>query len=103
MQPASRLTHAAALFGCGAFVFLLFIGRPDIVNTHEARVAQTAREVAASGWPWRATLVEVPAPRLVETGGRKVLQGRPPPPPPPVHPPAGPPPTRGIPPPQTPL
>jgi 4-amino-4-deoxy-L-arabinose transferase-like glycosyltransferase len=34
--------------------FLLLLGRRDIVTSHEARVAQTARQMAASGWPWQA-------------------------------------------------
>jgi 4-amino-4-deoxy-L-arabinose transferase-like glycosyltransferase len=40
-------------------LFLPFLGRKDIVTSHEARVAQTAREMAASGWPWAAQDVDV--------------------------------------------
>jgi 4-amino-4-deoxy-L-arabinose transferase-like glycosyltransferase len=46
--------------------FLPFLGRRDIVISHEARVAQTARVMAVSGWPWNAKPVRVPAVHLVE-------------------------------------
>jgi 4-amino-4-deoxy-L-arabinose transferase-like glycosyltransferase len=74
MHRPTRHARAAAIFIAGALVFLLFIGRQDVTITHEARVAQTARETAASGWPWRARRVEVPAARLVVEGGRKFLK-----------------------------
>lgn len=48
-----------------AAVFLPFLGRRDIVISHEARVVQTAREMSASGWPWNAKPVTVPAVHLV--------------------------------------
>src|SRR2546422_764569 len=53
MLSRSRHTRAAVIFICGACAFLLLLGRQDVSITHEARVAQTAREMAASGWPWR--------------------------------------------------
>jgi len=34
-------------------MFLLLLGRRDITTSHEARVVQTARQMAAAGWPWR--------------------------------------------------
>jgi 4-amino-4-deoxy-L-arabinose transferase-like glycosyltransferase len=77
MARTTRHARAAAIFACGACVFLLLIGRQDVAITHEARVAQTAREMAASGWPWRAALVEVPAAHLVVEGGRKSLRADP--------------------------
>lgn len=43
-------------------LFLAFLGRRDIVTSHESRVAQTARLMAASGWPWSATPVTVARP-----------------------------------------
>jgi len=46
-------------------LFLPLLGRRDIVTSHEARVAQTAREMAASGWPWAARPVETPPAGLV--------------------------------------
>src|SRR5678816_3031129 len=60
------------LLACCAF--LLFLGRQDVTNTHEARVAQTARRMAASGWPWDAKPVEVPTVRLARDDGALDLQ-----------------------------
>jgi 4-amino-4-deoxy-L-arabinose transferase-like glycosyltransferase len=40
-------------------LFLPLLGRRDIVTSHEGRVAQTAREMAAAGWPWAARPVDV--------------------------------------------
>src|SRR3954469_12656109 len=77
MPRTTRHARAAAIFACGACVFLLLIGRQDVAITHEARVAQTAREMAASGWPWDASPVQVPAARLVVEGGRKALRADP--------------------------
>jgi len=77
MTRTTRHAPAAAIFACGACVFLLLLGRQDVAITHEARVAQTAREMAASGWPWRAAPVEVPAARLVVDGGHKALHADP--------------------------
>jgi len=63
--PSSvRILLALAL---GAVVFLAFLGRRDITTSHEARVAQTGREMAEAGWPWSAKLTGVPAPELVKT------------------------------------
>ncbi|MDB5356895.1 MAG: glycosyl transferase family 39 [Phycisphaerales bacterium] len=41
-----------ALFSAAAF--LLFLSGPDIVTSHEARVALPARQMADAGWPWAA-------------------------------------------------
>lgn len=56
--------------------FLPFLGRRDIVTSHEARVVQVAREMAASGWPWNAELVEVPAVEVVKVHGRTETRAR---------------------------
>src|SRR2546425_690415 len=53
--------------------FLALLGRKDIVTSHEARVAQTARVMAASGWPWSVQPVSVPVMRMVEIDGIKQL------------------------------
>ncbi len=53
------------LAGLAVAVFVLFIDGPDIVTSHEARVAQPARQMAASGWPWAAQSIAVPQVRLV--------------------------------------
>jgi 4-amino-4-deoxy-L-arabinose transferase-like glycosyltransferase len=58
-RPRILLTLLAAA------AFLPFLGRRDIVISHEARVVQTARVMAASGWPWNATMVSVSAVHLV--------------------------------------
>jgi len=49
-----------------AAAFLPFLGRRDIVISHEARVVQTARVMAAAGWPWDTKNVSVPAVKLVK-------------------------------------
>ena len=54
-------------------IFLPMLGRKDIVTSHEARVAQTARQMAASGWPWRATEVSVPVVGLIDEPSNKRL------------------------------
>src|SRR5689334_620823 len=60
MSPTVRPTRAALLLVMSLLTFLPFIGLRDIVTSHEARVAQVARQMAESGWPWNARLVEVP-------------------------------------------
>jgi 4-amino-4-deoxy-L-arabinose transferase-like glycosyltransferase len=50
-------------------MFMLFIGRRQFATSHEARVAQVAREMAADGWPWNATAVQVNRVHLVRTLG----------------------------------
>src|SRR5437764_5596271 len=57
-----------------AATFLSLLGRKDIVTSHEARVAQTARIMAASGWPWNANPVSVPVMRMTEVDGIKELR-----------------------------
>lgn len=47
------------LLGLSTAAFLLFLNGPDIVASHEARVALPARLMADSGWPWRARPVLV--------------------------------------------
>lgn len=51
-----------------AAVFLPLLGRRDIATSHEARVAQTARLMANSGWPWNARPVAVAPAHLVHHG-----------------------------------
>ena len=74
MPRAPRHARLAAILTLAACVFLPLLGRQDVVNTHEARVAQTAREMAASGWPWAARPVQVPSARLAVEDGRKFLK-----------------------------
>lgn len=61
VRPRILLTILAAA------AFLPFLGRRDVVISHEARVVQTARLMAVSGWPWDAKRVSVPAVHLVKT------------------------------------
>lgn len=77
-RPPLRLSNRGRvllLAAAGLLLFLPFLGRRDIVTSHEARVAQTAREMAAAGWPW-ASAVEVPpvAVRMTPQGARSVPQ-----------------------------
>ncbi len=51
-------------------LLVLFLGRSDITGSHEARVAQVARRMAQSGWPWQARPFSV-----TEVELRKTPQG----------------------------
>ena|GEM_PF-1264545 len=53
----------------GLAAFFLLLGGPDIVTSHEARVVQPARVMAASGWPWTAKTVEVPRVHVMRSDG----------------------------------
>jgi 4-amino-4-deoxy-L-arabinose transferase-like glycosyltransferase len=57
--------------------FLPLLGSRDIVTSHEARVAQTARMMAGAGWPWRSEAVEVPAVEVRNVDGsvRTIARG----------------------------
>jgi 4-amino-4-deoxy-L-arabinose transferase-like glycosyltransferase len=59
-------------------VFVLLVGVRDITSSHEGRVAQTARTMADSGWPWEARAVTVPAVRLRDKEGIIALAPAPP-------------------------
>src|SRR3954451_22241861 len=65
--------RAAFLLGLALVVFLPMVGARDIVTSHEARVAQTARQMAAVGWPWAARAVSVPVVAIREVDGMKRL------------------------------
>lgn len=61
---------ALLLAALAAVVFLTLVGRRNIVTSHEARVAQTARQMAAVGWPWNARPVEVaPVKKVTDAAG----------------------------------
>ena len=84
--PPVPFPRLALLTLCAAAAFLPFLGRRDVVISHEARVVQTARAMAHSGWPWSARPVSVPAVRMTRgghTGQMFVL--RPDPTAPPLH------------------
>jgi 4-amino-4-deoxy-L-arabinose transferase-like glycosyltransferase len=49
-------------------VFLVGLGRRDIVISHEARVAQTARQMSASGAPWNPKKLTVPTVAMQDIG-----------------------------------
>lgn len=69
----SRAVHWARRFLfltiLGLAAFFLLLGGPDIVTSHEARVVQPARVMAASGWPWTVKTVEVPQVHVVRSEG----------------------------------
>ncbi|HET6248789.1 MAG TPA: glycosyltransferase family 39 protein [Tepidisphaeraceae bacterium] len=50
----------AFLLALSAAAFTFYLNGPDIVTSHEARVALPAREMADAGWPWKATAALVP-------------------------------------------
>ena len=58
-------------------MFLSLLGRREFAASHEARVAQAAREMAASGWPWNATPVSVPRTRVIKSLGAVKLMPQP--------------------------
>jgi 4-amino-4-deoxy-L-arabinose transferase-like glycosyltransferase len=55
------------LLALAGLTFLPALGRRDIVTSHEARVVQTARQMAAAGWPWQAATIDVPRVQLTTT------------------------------------
>ena len=59
----------AVLAGLAAATFLLLPGRREFATSHEARVAQVAREMAAAGWPWNASTIDVAPVRVVKRLG----------------------------------
>jgi 4-amino-4-deoxy-L-arabinose transferase-like glycosyltransferase len=61
------------LLALALIVFLPMVGARDIVTSHEARVAQTARQMAAVGWPWATRRVSVPVVAVREVEGMKRL------------------------------
>jgi 4-amino-4-deoxy-L-arabinose transferase-like glycosyltransferase len=62
-----RSSRLLLLLALSALTFLPMLGRRDIVTSHEARVVQTARQMAEVGWPWNATTIEVPRVVLMKT------------------------------------
>jgi 4-amino-4-deoxy-L-arabinose transferase-like glycosyltransferase len=51
----SRTTYRRlTLLAVSLLAFLAWLGKRDVATSHEARVGQTARLMAASGWPWDA-------------------------------------------------
>jgi 4-amino-4-deoxy-L-arabinose transferase-like glycosyltransferase len=62
-----RTIKLLALSVIAMIAFLPGLGHRPIVTSHEARVAQTARQMAVSGWPWAAREVEVAPAQLVKT------------------------------------
>src|SRR4051794_31889196 len=71
--PIPRRWRPAFLLALALVVFLPMVGARDIVTSHEARVAQTARQMAAVGWPWAARAVSVPVVAVREVDGMKRL------------------------------
>src|SRR5690349_5604999 len=78
-RAVSRAWRVLILAGLAVAVFVLFIDGPDIVTSHEARVAQPARQMAASGWPWAAQTVAVPQVRLISGTMRLIADTEKPP------------------------
>jgi len=69
--PPGYAPFALILFA--SFVFFAGLGQRDIVTSHEARVAQTARVMHASGPVWSQPKLIVARPVLIEKSGRKAL------------------------------
>ncbi len=70
----SKITRLLILLGLALAVFLPFIGLRDIAASHEARVVQVARQMAAVGWPWNASKLEMPQVHLVDLPEGKRLR-----------------------------
>jgi 4-amino-4-deoxy-L-arabinose transferase-like glycosyltransferase len=66
-RQGRRAVKLLALLVIAMIAFLPGLGRRPIVTSHEARVAQTARQMAVSGWPWAARDVEVAPVQLAKT------------------------------------
>ncbi|HEX8913097.1 MAG TPA: glycosyltransferase family 39 protein [Humisphaera sp.] len=66
------LPRPVALVAFALLVLLPGLGRRDVITSHEARVVQTARQMAASGWPWAAEPVRVPVVALVAVTDIKI-------------------------------
>ena len=60
----NRRWRIAFLLALSLAAFTLYLNGPDIVTSHEARVALPAREMAESGWPWAARPSLVPPVKL---------------------------------------
>src|SRR5438270_12543740 len=63
----------AFLLALALLTILPMVGARDVVTSHEARVVQTARQMAAVGWPWAARPVSVPVVAIREVDGMKRL------------------------------
>jgi 4-amino-4-deoxy-L-arabinose transferase-like glycosyltransferase len=75
MKPGGA-GRALLLLVISLLIFVPFVGRREIVTSHEARVVQVAREMAYSGWPWNTTRLEVPRTELVRIAGVETLRPR---------------------------
>ena len=69
VRPMHGRWKVIGLAALSIAMFMSFIGRRQFATSHEARVAQVAREMAADGWPWNATAVQVNRVHLVRTLG----------------------------------
>ena len=76
-SPILNLVNRLLILILAAATFLSLLGRRDIVASHEARVAQTARIMAASGWPWDANPINVPTVDKVIIDGKTELRPAP--------------------------
>src|SRR5580765_6292276 len=72
-----RMLPVAMLFALSLALFLPMLGARDVVTSHEARVIQTARQMADAGWPWAARTVQVPVVGLRDVEGMKRLAAMP--------------------------
>ena len=54
-----RTSRGSSASSPALIVFTFGVGRKDIVTSHEGRIAQTARIMADSGWPWNARATHV--------------------------------------------
>src|SRR5687767_10816973 len=60
------------LLGAALVLYLSMLGQRDIVTSHEARVVQTARQMAQT-WPWQGRTLEVSAVELTKPDRGKEL------------------------------
>jgi 4-amino-4-deoxy-L-arabinose transferase-like glycosyltransferase len=67
MSRRHATSRPIILIALAMLTFLPFLGRRDIVTSHEARVVQTSRQMAESGWPWNARHIVVPQSELRQT------------------------------------
>lgn len=60
VSPVSKTRRILVLAILAGWAFILLVGHGGIASSHEARVADSARAMALSGWPWNAHPVSVP-------------------------------------------